>query len=583
MGYGKVNAYNALIQVYNNIDFVITHIPIGNTENITGPYIVNAHITSVFGAIDPSKTKLFWTRGVTFDSVPMTNSGGNNWIANIPGNGSPANYKYYVKATDITGVERTLPYNAPNNYFSFTAFSNPSEILISPLNNSVNNPIPLVLNWRRVLGATKYLLQVAEDSLLNNLIVNDSTLIDTSKSISQLDTNTKYYWKVTAKDNSGSFLSSSIWNFITSGNNLATPTYDLVARNFSLEDSLADDDMIKFDIYIQHTNYPVPFQYAGGQYFFSFNNAIATNNADLQYSIIGSDLPANMQPRNPVVGTAANPTANVLRLLVNIFPGVGNGYIMTNNGSPGTKIVRMRLRRISGTFNTQYLGLIWRNPPITSQFTRISAYIGSILTDVTTFSSHSIDSSGGVLPVELASFTSSVNRNNVMLDWFTTRETNNSGFDIERSIVNGEWSKVGNVAGNGTTTKPHSYSFIDKGLNSGKYNYRLKQIDFNGHYEYFDLRNEINVGVPAKYSLSQNYPNPFNPSTKIDYELPYDGSVNIKLYDVSGREVATLVDEVKTAGYYTLQFNASNLASGAYFYRIESGEFRDIKRMILIK
>jgi len=111
----------------------------------------------------------------------------------------------------------------------------------------------------------------------------------------------------------------------------------------------------------------------------------------------------------------------------------------------------------------------------------------------------------------------------------------------------------------------------------------LKQIDFNGHYEYFDLRNEINVGVPAKYSLSQNYPNPFNPSTKIDYELPYDGSVNIKLYDVSGREVATLVDEVKTAGYYTLQFNASNLASGAYFYRIESGEFRDIKRMILIK
>jgi hypothetical protein len=188
-----------------------------------------------------------------------------------------------------------------------------------------------------------------------------------------------------------------------------------------------------------------------------------------------------------------------------------------------------------------------------------------------------------ILPVELASFVSSVNGRNVELNWATTSETNNSGFDIERSSVSGSWTKVANVAGNGTTTSANSYSYTDRNLASGNYNYRLKQIDFNGNFEYFNLSGEVNVGIPSKFDLSQNYPNPFNPSTSISFDLPVDGKVSLKIFDMSGKEMMTLVNEVKTAGYYSVSFNGSNLSSGAYFYRINAGDFTATKKMTLIK
>ncbi len=192
-----------------------------------------------------------------------------------------------------------------------------------------------------------------------------------------------------------------------------------------------------------------------------------------------------------------------------------------------------------------------------------------------------------VLPVELSSFVSSINGNDVTLNWTTASETNNSGFDIERSAINGTWAAVGNVAGNGTSSNGHSYSFTDRGVSSGNYNYRLKQIDFNGNFEYFQLSNEVNVGIPNQFDLSQNYPNPFNPSTNINYDIPVDGKVNITVFDMSGKEVGTLVNEVKTAGYYTINFNASSLSSGIYFYKISldaNGQnFVSTKKMTLIK
>jgi len=189
----------------------------------------------------------------------------------------------------------------------------------------------------------------------------------------------------------------------------------------------------------------------------------------------------------------------------------------------------------------------------------------------------------GVLPVELASFASVVINNDVTLNWSTATETNNSGFDIERSSVNGQWSKVGNVTGNGTSTVSHSYSFSDRNLASGNYNYRLKQIDFNGNFEYFNLSNEVNVGIPSSFDLSQNYPNPFNPSTSINFDLPIDGKVSLKLYDMNGREVMTLLNEVRSAGYYSVNFNASNMSSGVYFYTLSADNFTATKKMMLVK
>ena len=188
-----------------------------------------------------------------------------------------------------------------------------------------------------------------------------------------------------------------------------------------------------------------------------------------------------------------------------------------------------------------------------------------------------------VLPVELASFVSKVSGRNVELNWATASESNNSGFEIERSVLNGSWSKIGNVAGNGTTSSASSYSFTDRNLASGNYSYRLKQIDFNGNFEYFNLNNEVNIGIPVKFDLSQNYPNPFNPSTTINFDLPTDGKVSVKLFDMSGKEVAVLVNEVKTAGYYSVNFNASSLSSGVYFYNITADNFTATKKMMLLK
>lgn len=192
------------------------------------------------------------------------------------------------------------------------------------------------------------------------------------------------------------------------------------------------------------------------------------------------------------------------------------------------------------------------------------------------------------LPVELTSFTSNIDVRNVDLNWSTASELNNTGFDIERKPVSANtWSKVGNVAGHGTTNNVSNYNFQDRNLQSGKYNYRLKQIDVNGNFKYYQLSNFVEIGIPGKFALSQNYPNPFNPSTKINYDLPFDSKVSIKIFDVTGKEVSSVLNQTQTAGYYTVNFNAASLASGVYFYQINANggnqSFVKTLKMMLIK
>ncbi|MDQ3021510.1 MAG: T9SS type A sorting domain-containing protein [Bacteroidota bacterium] len=188
------------------------------------------------------------------------------------------------------------------------------------------------------------------------------------------------------------------------------------------------------------------------------------------------------------------------------------------------------------------------------------------------------------LPVELTSFVSTIHENDVTLNWTTAAEDNNSGFEIERSIVNSEWSKVNFVSGHGNTTVPQNYSYEDRNLSSGRYNYRLKQIDYNGNFKYYDLQNEVVIGIPEKFLLSQNYPNPFNPNTIISYQLAANSIASLKIYDVLGNEVSTLVNEKQNAGYYAIDFNGSNLSSGVYFYKLAvDGNVIDTKRMVLLK
>ncbi len=187
------------------------------------------------------------------------------------------------------------------------------------------------------------------------------------------------------------------------------------------------------------------------------------------------------------------------------------------------------------------------------------------------------------LPVELTYFNSVVNKNDVTLKWSTESEINNKGFEVMRSSGKDEWKIMGFINGSGTTSEPMNYTFTDNRLAAGKYDYRLKQIDYNGNFELYYLQNSVIVGIPDKLELSQNYPNPSNPKCRINYSIPVDGMVSIKVYDVLGRLVAVLANEFKKADYYTIEFDGTHLASGVYFYRIKSGEFTVSKKMVLLK
>ena len=190
------------------------------------------------------------------------------------------------------------------------------------------------------------------------------------------------------------------------------------------------------------------------------------------------------------------------------------------------------------------------------------------------------------VPVELTSFTASAHEyGKVMLNWVTATETNNLGFEIERRVEGSNtWINRGFEQGAGTSTQTHSYSFSDdvSDLSAGSVFYRLKQIDFDGRFEYSDEVMVISV-PPTRFNLAQNYPNPFNPTTVIQYAIPVESHVTIKVLNAIGEEVAELLNETKAPGTYEINFNAKSLSSGVYFYRIQAGNFVETKRMMLIK
>ncbi len=190
------------------------------------------------------------------------------------------------------------------------------------------------------------------------------------------------------------------------------------------------------------------------------------------------------------------------------------------------------------------------------------------------------------IPVELTSFTANALNGNVALNWTTATETNNKGFEVQRSN-GGKYQTIGFVQGSGTSTQQHSYTYSDQNLVNGNYSYRLRQVDFDGTGEYSQVV-EVSVNSPVEFSLAQNYPNPFNPGTKINYALKVDSKVTLKVFDVLGQEVVTLLNENIAAGPHNVTFDASKLNSGVYLYKIEANgvdgsSFTSVKKMILTK
>ena len=205
------------------------------------------------------------------------------------------------------------------------------------------------------------------------------------------------------------------------------------------------------------------------------------------------------------------------------------------------------------------------------------------------------DKMGVPVPVELVSFTALIKTFGVELNWTTASETNNKGFQVECSIQNSKlkiknFEPIGFVNGNGTSTELNYYSFKDETVSAGKYIYRLKQIDYDRSFEYSN-EIEVEIGVPDEFALYQNYPNPFNPTTKIRYSIPSvethrhasQQNILLKIYDVLGTEIATLVNEEKAQGEYVVEFDGSGLASGVYFYQLRAGSFVQTNKMVLMR
>ncbi|MBZ0200797.1 MAG: T9SS type A sorting domain-containing protein [Ignavibacteriaceae bacterium] len=189
----------------------------------------------------------------------------------------------------------------------------------------------------------------------------------------------------------------------------------------------------------------------------------------------------------------------------------------------------------------------------------------------------------GYVPVELATFDAVVDGNNVDLRWATATETNNRGFEVERQFENGSFSKIAFVDGKGTTTDLNSYTYTDKVNQLGAYSYRLKQVDFDGTFEYSNIV-QVNVNaIPGEYTLAQNYPNPFNPTTSLTYNIPENGNVSLSVFNLLGEKVAQLVNTMQTAGTHTVNFNASSLASGTYIYTLNVNGNNITKKMVLMK
>ena len=191
-----------------------------------------------------------------------------------------------------------------------------------------------------------------------------------------------------------------------------------------------------------------------------------------------------------------------------------------------------------------------------------------------------------IVPVQLISFTANANEGSVELNWLTSTETNNSGFEIQRNN-DSEFETIAFVDGHGTTTEKQTYSYLDRVINPGSYNYRLKQIDYDGTFKYSNII-EVDVPLLREFALDQNYPNPFNPSTKIEFRLAVDSRVSLKIFNLLGQEVATLVNTNIVAGTHNVNFNASSLNSGVYLYRIEATgidgtNFLDVKKMLILK
>jgi hypothetical protein len=328
------------------------------------------------------------------------------------------------------------------------------------------------------------------------------------------------------------------------------------------------NNKFSFDIYSKRTG-ATPIFVGITNYVIYFNsnglNTPVLSNINSKYTAGSPTGDYNAMSVNTVLGNQVNVS------IIFSGNGLGSGDSLSSIGSVGERICTVTLNI---TNQNLIAGVSWNT---------IDSYMAAA-NPLLTVTNNYQGSYSAPLPVELSAFTAKYKeKNRVDLNWVTKTEVSNYGFYVERSINEGEWNSITFVEGHGNSNSPKEYSYSDKDLFAGgsKFQYRLKQVDTDGQFEYSDVV-EVEI-MPTKFELSQNYPNPFNPSTTIRFSLPKETQLKINIYNMLGELVQTLAEGTYEAGYHKVTLNASSLPSGAYVYRIESSEFTQVRKMVLIK
>jgi len=477
----------------------IAHSPLPSTINVTGPYVVNVVITP--GGSGIKSTKLYWSRNnpTVTDSVTMTNSSGTNWTGNIPGNGLPATYRYYIWTIDSLDRTAKAPFNAPASLYTFIAMANDTikpVITHTPIGNTYKKDWPISLT----------------SSVTDNFGI-DSVWVK---------------WKIN---------SSPVKHFKL--NNTSGSIYAAVFNSINAD--VVIGDTIYYRIFAQD------------------NSSQHNRDSSAQYNF---------------------------RIILFPYSCVGNGIVQISNGSP---------------FNTYWFGS-------RTQMLYNAAEIGGSGGIVTKLGFNIYTASPQVMngfKINLQNYALSkltgfetTNWTNVYTGTYTVPGTGWQYIDLQTPFL---WDSVNNLLVE-VCFSNSSYTtatvVLGTSIDSMVYTKYLDQPNACAFTSPSVINNRPNIcfmiqpvigfetgegKVPVEYKLSQNYPNPFNPITRIKFDIPQKGFVSLKIFDVLGREVKSLVSEMKSPGSYSVDFNAVGLSSGLYIYRLETNGFIDTKKMVLIK
>jgi hypothetical protein len=497
---GPAQAYTAAV----NLKPYITHNPLKDSENLTGPYSVQATVNTFGTALAAGEVKIMWSRGAGADSTVMTNSSGNNWTASIPGNGSTAIYNYYIKTKDNSGRVSTLPVNAPTTTFTFKAgpdterpsfYYNPFPSV--PKNQWPDTAIVKVLDntgidsvwitWYRNNPSTGYY------RFKLNSIGNDFYKGIFNSSPALVEPNDSIFYRIAAQDNS-------------SNHNIdSTPLNKLYINQFYL---------VRIGNGTAVASYP----------FRTFNTDSRT---EILYP--ASELTALGGTQARIMSIGFNVTSASPQVMSNFNLRIKNTAQTTVTGfsSTGWTNVYPLNYTVAGT-GWQYL--IFQNPFIWDGTSNLLLEI--------CFDDNGFNSNSSVLATPMSNMV---------------------------------WHQSADLTGGSGCTD----------LTGGTMQINRPNITFIMN-SILNVR-EIENTIPKDFSLSQNYPNPFNPTTNIRYQIANNSFVTLKIYDLLGREIETLVSEKQNAGTYITQFNGEQLSSGVYFYKLTAGDFSDVKRMLFIK